>query len=81
MADTNEPLAGFSGDNLRTLRESAELTQKALATLSGSSQQEIHKYEADLRTPNLNSAAALIAALRTKGLECSLDDLVDWSTT
>jgi len=51
------------GDHLRAYRESRGLTQEQLATAAGTTKTTVYRFEAGLRTPNFDMAAALAAAL------------------
>jgi transcriptional regulator with XRE-family HTH domain len=60
------------GDNVRRLREGLKLTQIQLAAVCNIAQAQISKYEINRRLPSADSLIAL-----AKGLDCSVDDLVE----
>lgn len=59
--------------NLKQFREQAQVTQAALAERVGMTQGAIAHYENGRRTPGLNEARVLVAALNALGAECDLD--------
>jgi len=61
--------------NLRKFREKAKVTQAALAELVSMTQGAIAHYENGRRTPGLNEARVLVAALNTLGADCTLDEV------
>lgn len=64
-------------NKLRYFREQTSLTQNELGEKCGFSypQSRVSMYESGARTPNLNIARTIIAALNEKGAECTLDDV------
>lgn len=63
------------GDNILVTRQSANLTQEALAALVGVSRQTVAKWEAGETSPDLEHAAALADALG-----CTVDALVTFDS-
>jgi putative transcriptional regulator len=61
--------------NLRKFREKAKVTQAALADRVGMTQGAIAHYENGRRTPGLNEARDLVAALNSLGADCTLDQV------
>lgn len=61
--------------NLRKFREKAKVTQAALADRVGMTQGAIAHYENGRRTPGLNEARDLVAALNSFGADCTLDQV------
>lgn len=59
--------------NLKRFREEAQITQLALADRVGITQGAIAHYENGRRTPGLNEARELVAALNALGASCDLD--------
>lgn len=59
------------GKNLRATRRAADVTQDALAEVSGVSKDSIVRYEDGATTPGIDNAYALAVALRV-----TLDDLL-----
>jgi putative transcriptional regulator len=59
--------------NLKTIRESTKATQADLAALVKMTQGAIAHYENGRRTPGLNEARLLVAALNELGADCDLD--------
>lgn len=59
--------------NLKMFREKAQITQSALADRVGITQGAIAHYENGRRTPGLNEARDLVAALNALGARCDLD--------
>jgi putative transcriptional regulator len=59
-------------NNIKRLRESAGLTQKELAFASGfgSKQTRISNYETGARTPTIDEAYRIVAALNECGVSC-----------
>ena len=60
------------GKNLQKLRKQKNLTQEALAEMTGVTRQTIAKWEAEESAPDLETAGQLAAAL-----DVSLDDLTN----
>ncbi|WP_341304706.1 helix-turn-helix transcriptional regulator [Pseudomonas sp. TMP25] len=59
--------------NLKQYREKAQITQASLAERVGMTQGAIAHYENGRRTPGLNEARELVAALNALGADCDLD--------
>lgn len=59
--------------NLKQYREKAKVTQAALADRVGMTQGAIAHYENGRRTPGLDEARQLVAALIALGAQCDLD--------
>ena len=57
------------GEQLRELREAANLSQKKLGELAGIEQNHISSYENGRKYPNLATFNALVAALRLTSKE------------
>ena len=57
--------------NIEKKRKEKKLTQKQLADICGTRQNNISRYETGARTPNLKDAKAL-----AKALDCTIDDLL-----
>lgn len=66
--------------NLRKFREKAKVTQAALAELVCMTQGAIAHYENGRRTPGLNEARVLVAALNSLGTACTLDEVFPAAT-
>jgi transcriptional regulator with XRE-family HTH domain len=64
--------AQLFGDRLRKLRAAAELTQRELARLTGTSAAAISNFEAGNNSPTLGTLLRLADALR-----CNVTDLVE----
>ena len=64
--------AQLFGDRLRELRAAAELTQRELARLTGTSAAAISNFEAGNNSPTLGTLVRLADALG-----CNVTDLVD----
>ena len=63
------------GRNIQKLRKQKNLTQEALADLTGVARQTIAKWEAEESTPDLETAGKLASIL-----DVALDDLVNATT-
>lgn len=61
--------------NLKKFREKANATQADLAALVKMTQGAIAHYENGRRTPGLNEARLLVAALNELGADCDLDSV------
>lgn len=61
--------------NLKKYREKASITQSALAEKVGMTQGAIAHYENGRRTPSLDGARQIVAALNALGATCSLADV------
>ncbi|MEM1113241.1 MAG: helix-turn-helix transcriptional regulator [Pseudomonadota bacterium] len=62
-------------NQIKALREGAQLSQQALADAAGWSQSRWSNYERMIRTPDVNDARAMVLAFRSLGETVSLDDL------
>jgi|UniRef100_UPI00404787A2 putative transcriptional regulator len=67
-------------NNIAYWREKAGLTQSELAALCGWEgekpyQGRISNYEKGLRQPSIKHCQAIVKALQSRGLKCSLDDV------
>lgn len=67
----------YSMNQISTWREKAGLTQSQLAERCGWSgkQSRISNYEIGLRTPSIAECRIIVAAIRSAGADCSLDDV------
>lgn len=62
-------------NRIRTIREGAGILQVALYTELGWPQSRMSNYENGRRTPGLNDARLIVAALNKLGATCTLDDV------
>lgn len=56
-------------------RKQANISQVALAQELGWNQPRLANYESNLRTPSLEDSRLIVAALKSLGVDCSLDDV------
>lgn len=61
--------------NLRTIRESLNVSQTALAEMVGCTQGSIGHYESGRRNPDLKMCRILVQALNRLGAKVRLDDV------
>lgn len=61
--------------NLKKIRETAHITQAALAERVGMTQGAIAHYENGRRTPGLAECRLIVSALNALGAECTLDEV------
>ncbi|MFC0268549.1 helix-turn-helix domain-containing protein [Kushneria aurantia] len=62
--------------NLKVLRKRAAMTQRELGEATNLGQTAIANYETGYRTPDLDKVRAIVSALRRRGVEVTLDDVV-----
>lgn len=56
-------------------RKKANISQVALAQHLGWNQPRLANYESNLRTPSLEDSRLIVGALKSLGVNCSLDDV------
>ncbi|MFG6159656.1 helix-turn-helix transcriptional regulator [Halomonas sp. 1390] len=61
--------------DIRSLRAKAGMTQKELGEACGLGQSTIGNYEAGIRAPSLEVAQKIIEAVRSRGVDVSIEDL------
>lgn len=61
--------------DIRTLRAKADMTQRELAEACGLGQSAIGNYEAGIRMPSLEVAQKIIAVIRSRGVDVSIEDV------
>lgn len=61
-------------NNLKRLRKTRKITQRALAKCLGVSQGTVSNYESGRRTPGLQSSRKVVRALQALGVHCSLSE-------
>lgn len=62
-------------NRIREIRESAEISQAELYRRLGWRQSRLANYESCNRTPGLNEAREIVAALNSLGVSCTLSDV------
>lgn len=62
-------------NSIKTVRESAGIKQVALYSALKWPQSRLSNYENGIRTPSLNDAREIVAALNELGAACTLDDV------
>lgn len=62
-------------NRIAQMRAKGQITQVALAETLGWSQGRLSNYEANRRVPSLVDSRAIVAALKTSGVECTLEDV------
>lgn len=62
-------------NQIRSVREAAGIKQVALYLALKWPQSRLSNYENEIRTPSLNDAREIVAALNELGATCSLDDV------
>ena len=60
---------------IKSVREAAGVKQVALYSELKWPQSRLSNYENEIRTPSLNDAREIVAALNALGAECTLDDV------
>jgi len=61
-------------NQVRTIRERADVSQAALRRQLGWNQSRLANYESGLRSPGLQEARQIVEALNALGVKCTLDD-------
>lgn len=61
-------------NQVRTIRERADVSQAALRRQLGWNQSRLANYESGLRSPGLQEARLIVEALNKLGAKCTLDD-------
>lgn len=61
--------------NIRTLRSKANMTQRELAEACGLGQSAIANYESGARSPSFEVVRKIVAAIRSRGVSVSIDDV------
>lgn len=61
-------------NQVRTIRERADVSQAALRRHLGWNQSRLANYESGLRSPGLQEARLIVEALNKLGAKCTLDD-------
>ncbi|MDX5298090.1 MAG: helix-turn-helix domain-containing protein [Gammaproteobacteria bacterium] len=62
-------------NKIRSIRESASISQAALYRKLGWSQARLANYEHGIRKAGLNEARQIVSALNALGAKCSLDEV------
>ncbi|WP_414155738.1 helix-turn-helix transcriptional regulator [Pseudomonas sp. BNK-43-a] len=62
-------------NNIRKIREGAEISQANLRRALNWNQSRLANYEADRRSPGLEEARKIVSALNSLGASCDLDDV------